>query len=95
MHTVIEEQMDMSEAEEKDIRWEALREQCMTIGAREALDRAMKKGNILIEYLWFIIVLITLIVVLNHWVQGCDGRDPAAGSHIPAEVKGGHSEGLR
>lgn len=40
MHTVIEEQMQQ---EEKDIRWEALREQVNTIGARDALNLAVAK----------------------------------------------------
>ena len=30
---------------DKFLRWEALREQCMTIGTRDALDRALRQHN--------------------------------------------------
>lgn len=67
MHTAIENE---AHTEDKDIRWEALREQCMTIGCREALDRAMKGGHVLFDYLWFILVCAVLLVAVAK-VGGC------------------------
>jgi len=52
-------------------------------------------GNVLFEYMWFIIVIVLLMVIVGH-VGGCDDRrDEGSGSHIPDEVKGGRGEGLR
>lgn len=47
MHAVIEEQEEARSIldDEKDVRWEALREQVNTIGARAALDLALRKYN--------------------------------------------------
>lgn len=44
MHTVIEKQDTHRDIpEDKTVRWEALREQVNTIGARDALDRALRQ----------------------------------------------------
>lgn len=95
MHTVIEEQEMIQHLEDKSIRWEALREQCMTIGAKDALDRAMRGGHVLFDYLWFILVVGLLLIALHKWVEDVDNRDPGSGSHIPAEVKGGRDDNMR
>ena len=82
---------------DKFARWEALRERVNTIGARDALHHAMHKrlrGSVAFEYLWMLVVTGLLMVVLSRCV-GPDTRDPEVGSHIPAEVKGGHGAGLR
>lgn len=94
MHEIVENEMDEQTTQEKTIRWEAIREQCMTLGARDGLDRAMRGGHVLFDYLWFVIVVMLLLIGLGK-VGGCDERDPARGSHIPAEVKGGVRAGLR
>lgn len=48
-----------------------------------------RPGHVLFDYLWFVIVVALLMLIVGH-VGGCDDtRDPAHGSHIPSEVKGG------
>ena len=81
--------------DEKDLKWEALRERAATIGARAALDEAVRaletrhRGHVLFDYLWFLLVCSCLLLAVAR-VGGCDDRrDHGSGSHIPAEVKGG------
>lgn len=74
MHELVEnEEMEACEAE-KVIRWEALRDQVNTIGARDALDRAMRGGHVLFDYLWFLIVVSLLLVALTK-LSACSELD--------------------
>ena len=44
MHEIVEKEAMMRDiTADKAIRWEALREQVNTIGARDALDRALRQ----------------------------------------------------
>jgi hypothetical protein len=42
MHTAIEQDMSL-EMDDKFVRWEAIRSLIMTIGARDALDQALRQ----------------------------------------------------
>ena len=91
VHAIIEQQAEARSVldDEKDIRWEALRQRVGTIGARTALDEAMMPhGNILVDYAWFVLVCLAMIVVIGKCAPNPDERDPAKGTHIPAEVRG-------
>ena len=89
MHEIVEQQAENRSVldDEKDIKWEALREQCMKLGARDALDRAMNKpGHVVFDYLWFLIVCWGLLFLVGK-IGGCqDADDRAMGSGTKAEV---------
>lgn len=92
----------LSPVDDKFIRWEALRLRADTIGTRNAVDEAVlvherrkaQGGNVLFEYLWFLIVCSMLLIFVSK-VGGCDDMRDHKGESIPAEVKGGEREHLR
>ena len=45
VHEVVERQMDEQAGKDKFLRWEALREQVLTIGAHDALEQALRQHN--------------------------------------------------
>lgn len=92
MHELIEDQAAEEAAAEKDARWEALRLDVNTFGARAALDRAMgfKGGNVLMEYLWFLLVVIALILGLRFMGSvdsECRKLEPTPPAHAPANMR--------
>ena len=82
MHTAIENDMQ-AEQEDKFVRWEALRERANTIGARAALDEAMKGGHVLFQYLWFLIVVSVLLLAVAK-VGGCQEATEREAAGTPA-----------
>ncbi len=94
VHEIVEQQMDEQATQDKAIRWEALREQCMTIGAKDALDRACR-GHVLFDYLWFLLVTAMVMLALAKWARDPDLIKWDAGDVIPEHVTGGRGDGLR
>jgi hypothetical protein len=104
MHTVIENQMESLSIidDAKFVRWEALRDRAMTLGARNAVDEAVlvherrkaAGGHVLWDYLWFLIVVSMLLIGVSK-LGGCDDMRDHHGEHIPSEVKGGEKDNVR